>query len=317
MSDATGGGADGVTVVVATRNSARTLEACLRSIRSQTYPSVEIIVVDNASDDATATIAERLADTVLYRGPERSAQRNAGVAAARGRFVLIVDSDMRLNDDVVAACVSTWEREPCIVWIPEVSVGEGYWARCKALEREFYSDDSLVAAARFFERDLFLAVGGYDEGLHATEDWDLSMRAERLQPLRRAEARIVHDDGKVSFASDVRRKFYYGASHLRFIEKHGAEARKRLSPLRGSLLRNAGRIVAHPVVGTGLVVLKAAQLVAAVAGRVLVRRALRAADVYATRSAAPATDSAVAHRSPDSQEVANDARRDEGQGEGG
>ncbi len=48
-----------VSVVIPTRNSERTLKECLRSVNAQSYPNVEIIVVDSASNDKTAEIASR------------------------------------------------------------------------------------------------------------------------------------------------------------------------------------------------------------------------------------------------------------------
>src|ERR1022692_3040386 len=50
-----------VSLIVTTKNSERTLEACLRSARAQAYAPIEIIVVDNRSTDATPQIAHRLA----------------------------------------------------------------------------------------------------------------------------------------------------------------------------------------------------------------------------------------------------------------
>ena len=46
-----------VSVVVPTRNSGRTLEACLSSVRAQSHADVEIVVVDNYSTDATPAMS--------------------------------------------------------------------------------------------------------------------------------------------------------------------------------------------------------------------------------------------------------------------
>ncbi|MHB1599880.1 MAG: glycosyltransferase family 2 protein, partial [Acidimicrobiales bacterium] len=100
---------DAVTVVVPTRNSARTLDACLRSLRSQTHPC-QIVVVDNASTDETAVIARATADVVLEGGPERSAQRNQGARAAQADVVGFIDSDMVLAPGVVAQAVAAVHR---------------------------------------------------------------------------------------------------------------------------------------------------------------------------------------------------------------
>src|SRR5687768_3411679 len=73
-----------VSVVVPTRNSQRTIERCLRSIREQSYPAIELVVVDNFSTDDTFQISTELADLVISAGPERSAQRNLGIERASG-----------------------------------------------------------------------------------------------------------------------------------------------------------------------------------------------------------------------------------------
>src|SRR3990172_7363179 len=82
-----------VSIVVPTKNSSRTLSECLRSIREQTYPSIEIIVVDDYSSDNTRQIALMFSATIVLCGGERSRQVNQGVKIAQGEFVYRVDSD--------------------------------------------------------------------------------------------------------------------------------------------------------------------------------------------------------------------------------
>ena len=76
--------AERVSFVVPTRNTERTLAACLASVRAQDHPDVELVVVDNASTDGTAAIAREHADIFEAAGPERSAQRNRGATLASG-----------------------------------------------------------------------------------------------------------------------------------------------------------------------------------------------------------------------------------------
>jgi len=103
-----------ISFVVPTRDSARTLDACLRSLRAQTHPDVEVIVVDNQSTDGTAEIARRHADQVVAWGPERSAQRNKGTACAAGDVVVFVDSDMVLEPHVAAAIRVAFDARPVL-----------------------------------------------------------------------------------------------------------------------------------------------------------------------------------------------------------
>src|ERR1051325_3857701 len=94
-----------VSVIVPTRNSAQTLEACLASVRRQSHPSIELVVVDRMSTDQTLAIAARFADIVENYGVERSSQRNRGAELAHGEYLLFIDSDMILTDEVVTSCI--------------------------------------------------------------------------------------------------------------------------------------------------------------------------------------------------------------------
>jgi glycosyltransferase involved in cell wall biosynthesis len=262
-----------VSLIVTTKNSERTLAACLESVRCQNHTPIELIVVDNRSADATADIARRLADVVIDAGPERSAQRNAGIRAARGEYVMILDADMVLEPDVVSAALGAAQTGVSAVAIPERSFGEGFWSACKAFERSFYEDDALVSAARFFRRDRVLTLGGYDESLTGPEDWDMSMRVAGPAGVAFATALILHDEGRQSLRNLYLKKYYYGRSMPAFVRKHGAEAIKRISPLRGSLLRGIGRMLLHPILTGGLVIMKSAELLGGTLGMLSARPA--------------------------------------------
>ena len=251
-----------VSVVVPTRNSASTLERLLRSVEDQSYSPVELIVVDNCSDDETGAIAARHADQVVEHGPERSAQRNRGVALASGQYVLILDADMELTPGTIAECVSTaMQSGATAVVVPERTVGAGFVASCRALERRCYEGDSSIEAARFFTREAFQRAGGYDETLTGPEDWDLPARMrDSGEVLGRADnAMINHDEGDLRLGEHLRKKYYYGKSFGTYVRRHPELARAQINPLRPSLVRNWRRLFARPVLGCGVVVLKAAE----------------------------------------------------------
>ncbi len=90
-----------VSVVVATYNGARTLNACLASLQRLNYPDYEIILVDDGSTDRTPEIAKKF-PAVRYVRQENlglSAARNAGIAAATGEIVAFTDDDCRADED--------------------------------------------------------------------------------------------------------------------------------------------------------------------------------------------------------------------------
>ena len=257
-------------MVVPTRNSQTHLAACLASIRSQSYAPLELIVVDNHSTDATRALAERLADEVITAGPERSRQRNVGAHASSGSFLLFVDSDMVLERDVVAECVRVAQETggDVTVVIPEMSFGEGFWARCKALERSCYVGDDTIEAGRFFSRDVFFRCGGYDEAITAgPEDWDLHERV-RVAGARiaRTNAMIHHDEGYARLRELVETKFYYGKSMRSYIARHPQLARRQLRLVRPAFVQHRARLLADPLTSAGMLFMKLCEFAAGGAG---------------------------------------------------
>lgn len=93
-------------IIIPTYNSERTIDICLKSIRKQTYPNIEVIVVDNYSTDRTREIAENYGGKVILCRAGRSKAKNIGLNLAGGEFVLFVDSDMELPG-VVKECLET------------------------------------------------------------------------------------------------------------------------------------------------------------------------------------------------------------------
>lgn len=247
-----------VTVIVPTRNSARTLESCLASIRAQLYDRIELIVVDNQSTDETLEIARRYCDIVESFGPERSAQRNRGARLGRGEYVLFIDSDMRLAPGVVSECVDAIRSSsaPAVI-IPEESVGEGFLANCRALERSCYVGDDTIEGARFFTRADFERALGFDENLVAMEDWDLSTRVAAGRRLPRIRSYITHDEGRLRLGAVLAKKRYYSASALQYWRKHGRSTLGQSNLIfRPAFLRNWRRLLRHPVLTAGFLSLK-------------------------------------------------------------
>jgi glycosyltransferase involved in cell wall biosynthesis len=257
-----------VSVIVPTRDSARTLEACVDSIRSQLYRPIELVVVDNQSSDNTREIASRYADIVENSGPERSAQRNRGAQLAHGEYLLFVDSDMTLSPHVIGECFDAIHISgaPGVI-IPETSIGNGFLARCRELERSCYIGDNVIEGARFFPRKEFERVGGYDEQLHAMEDWDLSLRIAAGRQLARVESYITHDEGDLRLGSMLAKKRYYAASSLQYWRKHGRPTLGQANLIfRPAFFRNWRRLMRHPVLTFGFLTIKTLESGAGVLG---------------------------------------------------
>ena len=251
--------AGSVTVVVPTRNNIRTIEACLRSVTEQTHPDVELIVVDNHSDDGTPEVAERLADRVITAGPERSAQRNTGIRAASSEWVLWLDSDMILPQRAIALALDTAEATGATgIALPERTIGEGYWTACRALERECYLDDPWLHNPRLVRRDYLLGEGAFHLDMSGPEDADLRMKMRSTGArIELAPIIIDHDEGRLTVRDVWSKRYYYGRSIPAFASEHeGAVGAQGKAVLR-SYVRNHRRLLKDPGHAVGMLALRA------------------------------------------------------------
>src|SRR5262249_9614078 len=102
-----------VSVVIPARDAAQWLPETIASALTQTGVSMEIIVIDDGSTDATPEIAAACGDPVrVIRQPPSgvSAARNAGTSAARGEFIQYLDADDVLEPGTIAARVALLDR---------------------------------------------------------------------------------------------------------------------------------------------------------------------------------------------------------------
>ncbi len=91
-----------VSVVVASYNGARTLQACLDALQQLNYPAYEVILVDDGSVDNTPELARLYPNVRYIRHPRNlglSTARNTGIEAAQGEIVAFTDSDCRPDED--------------------------------------------------------------------------------------------------------------------------------------------------------------------------------------------------------------------------
>jgi GT2 family glycosyltransferase len=286
-----------VSVVVPTRNSVRTIEACLRSVRAQTYRPLELIVVDNGSTDGTWTVAARHADLALRGGPERSAQRNLGIAHAAGEWVLYVDADMELAPEVVERAVRAGREAGAVgVAIPEESVGEGFWTRCRTLERRCLRGEPALLWPRLVRTGYLRATGGFVLWLTGTEDAELHRRMlAHGAPIVLADGLILHHEGRLTLAGLARKRFYYGKGLLAYRRAHPGALSAQAAAAGRAAWRHRRLLLAQPVVAAGIAVMRTVELAAYLAGAVAGRRGAtqEPASSLATMSASSAAASSV------------------------
>jgi len=254
-----------VSVIISTKNSQRTLDACLKSIKNQTYENIELIVVDNNSTDNTEKIARKYADKFFVKGPERSAQRNFGARESIGDYLLIHDSDIYFPKGVVEECVKVIESNNADALImPEESIGEGFWAKVKKFEKSFYVSKDLIEAPRFFRREVYDNVGGYDEGMTGGEDWDLGIRLKKNgYKIARTNIFLQHDEGRVNVLRSSFKKMYYAKDLFENYSKKNPEEFKKQTSFfyRFSIGKIFEKGLWHPILFFGLVIMKTTEYI--------------------------------------------------------
>ena len=162
-----------VSVIVPTKNSGEFMEQCLKSIRSQTYQNVELIVVDNNSTDDTKEIAKEYTNKVFNKGSERSAQINFGVQQAKGEYVYKVDSDFVLDKEVVEQCVNETQKGFDAIVVHNSPDTKVSWiAKIRKFEVGMYKYDITHSSARFVKKEIYEKIGGFNEKITAGEDYD-------------------------------------------------------------------------------------------------------------------------------------------------
>lgn len=255
-----------ISVIVTTKNEQGVLKKLLYSIKKQTYPKLEIIVVDNNSTDNTKKIARFFTKQVFNFGPERSAQRNFGAKKAKGAYLLFLDADMELSPEVLQECIKAC-KNPDIggVAIPEQSKAVYFWERVKAFERSFYNErgDPITDAARFFKRTVFQKAGGYDETMTGPEDWDLPETIIELgYKIDRIKAYIYHRERVPSPWILAKKKFFYALSAYKYLEKHKIPivSAKTVYLLRPVFYKNWKRLISHPLLSLAMIVMLSVEL---------------------------------------------------------
>lgn len=251
-----------VSVIIATKNEEQSLGRLLESIQRQSHKDREVIVVDNFSQDKTLKIAKKITKKVFEFGPERSSQRNYGLKKARGKYVLFLDADMELENDVLAQSTQLLERNPKFagVIIDEISKGTNFLAKVKALEKQIYAGQEIIEAPRFFRKKDLQKIGGFDQELISGEDWDLGQRIQKLGTIGRINAKIIHWEHQ-SLIADLRKKYYYAQHIYSYAKKHPAVFKKQsqVSPRVKTLFSKPGLVIKSPDKFIALVTLKVLQ----------------------------------------------------------
>ena len=203
-----------VSVIIPCYNQGAFLPEAVESVRAQTYENVEIIIVnDGSDDDETARICSALEGpgikVITTSNQGLAAARNKAIEEAGGTYILPLDADDKIAPNYISEAVSVLESDSQIgiVYCRARLFGavEGDWHLPDYSLEEMLKDNIIFCTALFRRKD-WESVGGYDPGMvYGWEDYDFWLALiERGRQVHRLEG--CHFFYRVAPESMVRSK---------------------------------------------------------------------------------------------------------------
>lgn len=188
-----------VSVIIRTKDRPQLLSAALKSVRSQTYPNVEIVLVNDGGMDVKE-LSESIAGEMplsyiphpVNRG--RAAAANSGLSAARGKYLnFLDDDDIFYPHHILTLATFLEEYRGAVAYCSVRNVfyegtpaAPGNRVRDEIIFNQGFDADRLLfenyipLMGVMFSRHVLEKVSGFDEGLDVFEDWDFWMRLSRF-----------------------------------------------------------------------------------------------------------------------------------------
>jgi glycosyltransferase involved in cell wall biosynthesis len=250
-----------VSLIVATRGRSAELATLFDSLLAQNVSAIEVIVVDQNSDDRLVPVLDRFRERLSLRHlrskiANANNARNLGLRQATGGIVCFPDDDCWLPVGVLARVCAAFDADPALQLLtgpaasPEGGLGSGRWREDPGQITLKNVWTSVIEFNLFLRRETALALGGFDEGLGPGTDFgsaegnDLVARAVKKGLLARYDPglRIVHPDKRLT-AVAVARAGVYGAGLGVALARHAPDfstwAPFFIRPVGGMLLAAA------------------------------------------------------------------------------
>ena len=237
-----------VSVLIPAYNAGATIARCLSSVHNQSYSVIEVIIVDNFSNDATVSTAKAFGAKVVQQKSTPALARNIGITNSTGKYVFFVDSDQILSRRLVEECVKKCEEEnAAMVKVPELFVGDGFWGTCSAEWKNYYGKveqrygargNILSGEPRFFAKEKIVRAGMLDVALLWGEDYDLCQRLEEMGIKEVSCQSLLYHFEPVSVKDILTKNLRYGGSLPAFVHRSKRQVYSRL--IRHSLLTWGG-----------------------------------------------------------------------------
>lgn len=219
-----------VTAIIPTQNRSDLLEQAINSVLEQTWENLEIIVVDDASDDETPQLLEKLSANHLTlrvirneSSKQAAASRNIAIKHAYGEFITGLDDDDIWRPGRVEQMMGEFsEGYSAVCSYDRMVMGgkEVVWKKPSIITLDDLLYYNQVGNQVLTKKEYLDKVGGYDENLPSAQDYDLWIRlVQKYGPIRTAPYTLqvvnMDDDRDRITTSENKMEGYY-----RCFEKH-------------------------------------------------------------------------------------------------
>lgn len=207
-----------VSIIIPAYNYGRYVAEAIDSALTQTFPDIEVIVVDDGSTDNTKEVCERYGTKIRYyykNNAGLSAARNTGIELALGEFLVFLDADDMLLPSMVESCMNQFTvgtKELGVVGGGKILVDSTGGVLSKTDigskdESKLITTKDFIRANRFavdaclVKCAVLESCGTFDEGLTSSEDRDMWIRISTRFLIRKVGADLVKvraHDGSMS-----------------------------------------------------------------------------------------------------------------------
>jgi glycosyltransferase involved in cell wall biosynthesis len=175
-----------ISVVIPCYNDAQYIEQAVQSALCQTYPNIEVIIVDDGSDAETKVVLKRLehkiTKLITQENQGQSTARNVGIREAKGRYILTLDSDDYFERTFCEKAMELFLRKKDVKIVSchtKLLFEDGTSTIFKTLggNIESFLCKNCALGSSMFRKEDWYVCGGYDETMiSGYEDWEFFIR---------------------------------------------------------------------------------------------------------------------------------------------
>ncbi|MEO1431373.1 MAG: glycosyltransferase [Cyanobacteria bacterium J06633_8] len=180
-----------ISVIVPVYNGEKTIKETIESVLNQTFVNLELIVIDDGSQDSTLNVVYDIKDSRLkvfsYKNAGVAISRNRGIEKASGEFIAFLDADDLWTSDKLEAQLKALESNPqaavAYSWVDYINAegeflhhGNHITINGNAYKQLLVENVLENGSNPLIRRDALIQIDGFNQSLTPAEDWDMWLR---------------------------------------------------------------------------------------------------------------------------------------------